>query len=107
MPNTILHHGFNIIYDGYVDELTTSIKIIPILSQNKQLQLNPVEVTALWDTGATVSCIKPLLWDRLQINHFDTTGRIELTGVGGRVKTDLTIATFILTPCLLGVCCTS
>ena len=71
MPN--LHHGFNIIYDGYVDELITSIKIIPLLTTNKQLQLNPVDVAALWDTGATVSCIKPLLWERLQINQFDTT----------------------------------
>ena len=85
-------------YDRSVNELTISIKILPIMTKNETFSRSPTDVEALWDTGATVTCMKSTLWERLQINPFDTTGRIELAGVGGRVKTNYTIANLILTP---------
>ena len=106
MPDKIEYQGLNVLYNGYVNELTSVVKIFPILTINENFQKNPLEVTALWDTGSTVTCIKPILWDHLGIHPFDTTGRIELAGVGGRVKTDITIINLILTPCLIIEYCT-
>jgi len=98
MAEHVEYRGFTVQYTGLVNELTSSIKILPMLTANKAFQDNPVEVEALWDTGATVTCMKPMLWERLQINPFDTTGRIELAGVGGKVKTNFTIMNLLLAP---------
>ena len=98
MPNHVKHRGFDVLYNCSVKELITPVKFSPMLTTDKTFYNNPVEVEALWDTGSMVTCMKSSLWERLSICPFDTADRIELAGVGGRVKTKLTIANLILAP---------
>jgi len=98
MPDRVEHRGFFVSYNVLVNELTSPIKFMSALTADESLRNNPVTVDALWDTGAVVTCMKPSLWDRLRLRPFDTNDRIELAGIGGRVKTRFTIANLILAP---------
>ena len=101
MPDRIVYRGFTVSYQEIVNELISPIKFLPILSADESNSKNPVDVDALWDTGAMVTCMKPSLWENLLIRPFDTSNRIELTGIGGSVKTLFTIANLFLAPNLL------
>jgi len=93
------YHAFFTTYVGITDELNTPISIIPIYTTDALFQNVPFEAEALWDTGATDSCIKPALWERLKLCPIES-GRTELVGIGGNVTADLTLVDLLLTPVL-------
>ena len=96
MPGNTEYRGFNILYDESVNVLITPIKIIPILTTDTAFSNVQFETMALWDTGATVTCIKPALWDRLKMYSFNAADNFEISGVGGKIKTSYTLANLFL-----------
>jgi len=79
------YRTFTAQYSGIAKNLITPASIFSEFVIGKQSDTVPLKVTALWDTGATGTCIKPWLKDRLNLRLFGTQTRI--TGVGGEIKT--------------------
>ena len=98
MPNRIEYRGFTASYSEPVSELITPISILPILAAGRESRSSPVEVQALWDTGATVTCMKPTLFERLKLRPLDTTNSEVFVGVGGEVTANLTLVNLLLAP---------
>jgi len=78
------YRAFTVLFDGMVDELESQIGITaqPVIGEPPS-ELS-IEVTAIWDTGATGSCIKPWLKDHL--NLYTLFDRVPLDGVGGKIN---------------------
>jgi len=97
MPiNRIEYRGFIKSYDCPKNKLITTANIFPITSMDKNLRNMPTEVKALWDTGATLTFIKPALRDRLKLSMVRTESSAVIAGVGGRVKADFTYVSILL-----------
>ena len=76
---------------------------MPILTNDTSIDTpnnSPIEIEALWDTGATITCIKPTLWENLKLYPFDAANSIELSGIGGRVSANFSFVNILLTPSL-------
>jgi len=99
LTDMIEYRAFFTTYMGITDELTTSVSILPLYTTDTALRGVPFETEALWDTGATVTCIKPSLWKRLKLCSLESD-RIELSGINGKVTTELTLVNLLLTPAL-------
>jgi len=97
MPNHIEHRAFTISYDKSVSKLVTPVSVLPVATVDKLSCNKPVEVEALWDTGATSTCIKPALFERLNLRLLGSDNRTTLTGIGGNVKAGLTLVNLLLT----------
>ena len=91
------YRAFFTMYLGITHELTTPVSIVPIYTTDAAFRGIPVEIEALWDTGATDTCIKPALWERLKLRPLEF-GRTEVAGIGGNVTADLTLVNLLLTP---------
>jgi len=83
-------------YDAPVSELITQVSISPIRMVNDK----PFIVSALWDTGAEVTCIDSALAGRLNLRLYEDTGDTYLSGLGGDVEAKLTFVDLFLTPSL-------
>jgi hypothetical protein len=98
MPtNHIEYRSFIKSYDKSVNKLKTTLEIKPIASTDKNLYNELVKVNALWDTGATLSFIKPKLRDQLKLRMFRTGSSVSIAVVGGIVKADFTLLSMHLT----------
>jgi len=84
MPEKIEHRGFFTTYKGITNTLITPAGILPASMTRITSDFAPVEITALWDTGAVGTCIQPWLKDRLNLRLYNPSGM--LTGVGGSIK---------------------
>ena len=91
------YRAFFVTYFGITDELNTDVSIIPTCTTDTALRGVPIEIEALWDTGATDSCMKPTLWERLKLYPIES-GRRQVAGIGGNVTADLTIVNLLLPP---------
>jgi hypothetical protein len=98
MPDDAHYRGFTALYNEPVGKLITPVNIQPILTTNKALRDTPVKIDAFWDTGAAVTCIKPALWNRLELCAFDLDDSSVLTGVGGSVVAPYTLLHILLAP---------
>jgi hypothetical protein len=98
MPETVKYRAFNISYDKSVKELVSQIKIFPLLTKDRVARNVPVNVEALWDTGATVTCIKPALFSRLNLYPSDASNYVTLTGIGGEITANSTLVNLFLAP---------
>jgi hypothetical protein len=96
--NHIEYRGFIKSYDGPVNKLATTANILPIASSDKTLSNTPFEINALWDTGATLTFIKPEIRDRLKLRMVRIDSPVSIAGLGGLVKADFTIISICLTP---------
>lgn len=83
------YRAFTGLFEKITDELTSPIKIWSEFVIGKSSNTPPVEATALWDTGATATCIKPWLKDRLNLQLINT--QTLLAGVGGEVNAYITL----------------
>jgi len=83
MPKKIEYRGIYSVYEGMTNTLTTPAGILPASIMRTSPDSTPVEITALWDTGARGTCIQPWLKDRLKLRLHPTP--TVLTGVGGSV----------------------
>ena len=100
MPGRIEYQAFIKSYDELVNKLITPVSILPVLTIDKALRDDLVEVEALWDTGAAVTCIKPALSASLKLQLFDATSHTMLAGIGGKIEARITLINLFLTPFL-------
>ena len=99
MPaNHIEHQGFTKSYDCPRNKLITTANLFPITSFDKDLRNMPIEIKALWDTGATLTFIKPKLKEQLKLGMVRTDSSAVIAGVGGKVKADFTYASILISP---------
>jgi hypothetical protein len=82
-------------FDNPVKKLGTPATLLPIASTDRTLCSIPVEIKTLWDTGATLSFIKPKVRDQLRLRMFRTGTPVSIIGVGGLVEADFTFVSLI------------
>ncbi|GHV76946.1 hypothetical protein AGMMS49942_17670 [Spirochaetia bacterium] len=90
------YRGFTKLYKVPVKKLTTPVNILPTASADKALRGVRAEVSALWDTGATITCIKPELRDRFKLRMAETGSSMPIAGIGGIIKAGFTIVSIFL-----------
>jgi hypothetical protein len=56
----------------------------------------PIKLTALWDTGTMMTCMKPRLKEQLKLRVITPNPPMVISGVGGTVKADRTIGSIFL-----------
>jgi hypothetical protein len=83
------YRAFTALFHELVDELTFPVKVWSEFTVGKLVALPPIEVTAIWDTGAVATCIKPWLKDRLNLQLLNTQALLE--GIGGEVEAPITL----------------
>jgi len=98
MTDRIKYRAFTRLFDESVIELTSSIEIQPLLTTDKAVDGTLFAVEALWDTGATVTCVKPELFNRLKLCLYDVTNYMKLSGIGGEVKANFTFMNLFFSP---------
>jgi hypothetical protein len=96
MPNHIEYRGFIQSYGELVDRLTTVIYLLPLASADTKIRDIPIKLTALWDTGAMMTCMKPRLREQLTLRVITPNPPMTISGVGGTVRADRTIASIFL-----------
>ena len=92
--SNILHQAFKLEGNGLLRSLITPVILYPDIlfdvSKLNDILSNPMATdfrfTALWDTGATCSCIKPDIAQKLNITNNIVTYR-EVTGVNSKTET--------------------
>ncbi|MDR1095476.1 MAG: retropepsin-like domain-containing protein [Spirochaetaceae bacterium] len=105
MPKPVGHRAFTITYEALVREISTPVWLEPICTTDRTLLGAQIEISALWDTGATMTCIKPSLRDRLKLYPSSLVKPIIMSGIGGRIKADGTLVSiwlahnFVITHC--------
>jgi len=97
MPDNIKYRSFTAIYDKPTSSLIAPLNILPLLMADKTSRNIQVKVNALWDTGATATCIKPALFEHLDMRLFDSTNYTLLAGVGGTIAAKATLISLFLT----------
>jgi|GEM_PF-3182310 len=85
------YRGFSKSYDKPVKKLIATANILPLSSMETCLRNTPTEVKILWDTGASLTFIKPKIRDQLKLCMFKTDASATIAGVGGLFKADFTI----------------
>jgi len=85
------YRGFSKSYDRPVNKLISTANILPLSSMEACLRNTPVEVKILWDTGASLTFIKPKIRDQLKLCMFKTDASATIAGVGGLFNADFTI----------------
>ena len=84
-------------YNCLTNKLSSTVCILPLASFDKDIRNIPVELKVLWDTGASLTFIKPRIRDKLKLCMFKTDASAEIAGLGGIFKADFSIASIILT----------
>lgn len=84
------HRGFNKSFSAIVDQLITPVKIVPVSVANDKTPGAPVEFRALWDTGATVTCVSLKVRDKLTLLPAKPNTTSTLSGFIGGASADLT-----------------
>lgn len=99
LPAHSKHRAFNVSYDEIAYDLISPVSVLPGSADGipPNSTASAVEVMALWDTGATVSCIKPQLRERLNLPVVQEQGPKVITGVGGVIEVYTTIVNIRLT----------
>jgi predicted aspartyl protease len=83
------YRAFTVLFDKITNELTSPTKIWSEFVTGKPVNTQPIEATALWDTGAIATCIKPWLKDKLNLRLLNT--QTLLAGVGGEINAHVTL----------------
>jgi predicted aspartyl protease len=79
-----------------IDYLRPTKRLITEVSLFRQFSENPADgiaIKALWDTGATISCITPDVAKKLGLVCFD---KLHVYGVNSFTEVDVTIASIVL-----------
>ena len=98
MPTNYDYRGFTKSYGKLTDKLLLPITIQPIASTDPVLRNEHIEIISLWDTGATITAIKPSLKDKLKLRLIEDKHSAIVGGLGRPVKANCTITTLYITP---------
>ncbi|MCL2176328.1 MAG: retroviral-like aspartic protease family protein [Treponema sp.] len=91
------YSGLTVSYKNSVSSLVAPINILPLLISDKASRNIQIEINALWDTGATVTCIKPELFDRLKLRLLDSVNHTMIAGIGGKIAAKTTLISLFIT----------
>ena len=92
MPtNSILYRSFKKDFEKLSKILLMPIDVLPVASSDEVLSKTPVRLKALWDTGATLTAIKPKLRDMLKLHMVRTGSSATVAGLGGIFDADYTV----------------
>jgi len=89
--DNILYRSFNKDYVKLKKILLMPIEIIPVSSANESIREKPVKLRALWDTGATLTLIKPDLRNKLELCMVRAGSSAKIAGLGGLFHADYTV----------------
>ena len=68
------------------------VNILPVASSDNTISNTPIRVKSLWDTGATLSIIKPQLRDKLKLRMVRAGSSATIAGLGEHMhKADYTV----------------
>jgi len=81
----IIYRSFRKDYGGLRKILLTPIDVIPVASSDEIISKTPIRAKALWDTGATLTAIKPRLKDRLKLRMVRADSSATIAGLGDRI----------------------
>jgi hypothetical protein len=98
MPKHVEHRVFTVEYEGLTNEISTPLRLEPVYTADMRQLGTRTEIEALWDTGATMTCIKPSLRDKLKLRQSELVEPIIMSGIGGDVEADGTLVFIWLTP---------
>jgi len=97
MPtNNIVYRSFKKDYEKLRKILITPIDVFPVASSDEVISKTPVRLKALWDTGATLTAIKPKLRDMLKLCMVRSDSSATVAGLGGIFNADCTVMTLRL-----------
>ena len=86
MPtDKIIYRSFRKNYGDLRKILLTPIDVIPVASSDEIISQTPLRIRALWDTGATLTAIKPRLKDRLKLRMVRADSSATIAGLGDRI----------------------
>lgn len=92
MPvDNIVYRSFIKNYDKLKKVLIMPIDIIPISSSNEVISKMTVRLKALWDSGATLTAIKPELRDKLELCMVRAGSSAKIAGLGGFFDANYTV----------------
>ncbi|GHU70751.1 hypothetical protein FACS189450_05690 [Spirochaetia bacterium] len=86
MPVEAKYRALFVGHQVLAKRILTSAKIMPALTDNKNLHNLAVNVNAVWDTGAMFTCITPSVQDRLKLSP---SGKATINGVTGKALVDI------------------
>ena len=98
MPSRAEYRTLFVQYEKRVNEIYTPVQIASMGASGTGA---PVEIDALWDTGAEVSCIKQSLWDKLKLRQPKHSERTVISGIGGDISANSASVRIWLTSDLL------
>jgi hypothetical protein len=97
MPtDKIVYRSFRKDFNKHEKILLTPIDIFPVASSDEITSNTPVKLKALWDTGATLTVIKPKLRDMLKLRMVRANSSATIAGLGGIFNADYTVVTLRL-----------
>ena len=98
MPtNNIVFRSFRKDYGELRKTLLTPIDVFPVASSDEIICKTPVKLKALWDTGATLTAIKPKIKDMLKLCMVRAESTATIAGLGDRIyNADYTVMTLRL-----------
>jgi hypothetical protein len=73
-----------------VDQLISRVKVMPILTADLSPHIVPIELDALWDTGAMVTCVTPAVRNRLKLSPSALDESTILSGLTGNAPAERT-----------------
>ena len=98
MSNHITYRVLTVEYDGQADEISTPVRVEPVITSDRDLIGTQIEAEAIWDTGATMTCIKQSLRDKLKLHKAEAVEPVTMSGIGGDVYAEGTLVSIWLTP---------
>ena len=79
-------------YGKLQKKLVMPVNILPIASSDNTISNTPIKIKSLWDTGATLSIIKPQLRDKLKLRMVRAGSSATIAGLGEHMhKADYTV----------------
>jgi hypothetical protein len=94
--NQTVYRGFIKTYGKPQKKLTMPVDILPVSSSDNTISNTPVKINAIWDTGATLTIIKPELRNRLNLCMVRAGSSATVVGLGGLFKADYTVLSIYL-----------
>ena len=97
MRERIEYRALTVSYNDSVSSLIVPINVLPLLRADKESRSIQVTINSLWDTGATATCIKPELFDRLKLRLLDSSSHTMIAGIGGKITAKTTLLSLFIT----------
>ena len=90
--NNTAYRAFIKNYNKPQKKLIMPVDILPVASSDSLISNIPIKIKSLWDTGATLTIIKPQLMDKLKLRMVRAGSSATIAGLGANMhKADYTV----------------